>query len=225
MAKRVYRFGDGHAEGKARPALLGNKGASLAAMSALGLPVPPGFTIATDVCTAFHANGRLCPEGLAAEVEAGIAHIERLTGRRFGGAADPLLVSVRSGAAASMPGMLDTVLNLGLNDRTVLALAEAAGDERFAWDSYRRFIQAYGSVVMGLDHGVFEDLLEEERTRLGHAIETPLGADDCQTVVRRYKAMLEAETGSPFPQDPHQQLWGAIRAGFTSWMSARAVTC
>ncbi|MGN6548811.1 MAG: pyruvate, phosphate dikinase [Pararhizobium sp.] len=225
MGKWVYTFGDGKAEGSAGDrALLGGKGANLAEMSNLGMPVPPGLTITTEVCTWFYAHDRSYPDDLAAQVEQGLDQIARLTGRRLGDAKRPLLLSVRSGARASMPGMMDTVLNLGLNDQTVLALAEDAGDPRFAWDSYRRFIQMYGNVVMGLDHEVFEEILEDEKARRGHELDTDMSAAEWQDVVARYKDALDEELGERFPQEPERQLWGAIGAVFSSWMNARAVT-
>ena len=225
MTQWVYTFGDGEAEGGARDRnLLGGKGANLAEMSNLGLPVPPGMTITTEVCGWFYANGRSYPEDLADEVEKALVHIGRLTGRRFGDNDRPLLLSVRSGARASMPGMMDTVLNLGLNDRSVLALAEESGDERFAYDSYRRFIQMYGDVVMGLDHEMFEEILEDEKAGLGLELDTDLSAAHWQDVIGRYKQVIEEELERPFPQDPNEQLWGAVGAVFSSWMNARAIT-
>ncbi|BCM18222.1 pyruvate, phosphate dikinase [Mesorhizobium sp. J8] len=225
MTKWVYTFGDGAAEGRAGDRnLLGGKGANLAEMCSLGLPVPPGFTITTEVCNAYYANGRAYPDGLEADVLAALDHIGRITGRRFGDPSKLLLVSVRSGARASMPGMMDTVLNLGLNDETVEALAADSGDARFAYDSYRRFIQMYSDVVMGLDHEVFEEILEDEKASLGHELDTELTAAEWQGVISLYKAKVEEELGKPFPQDPHEQLWGAIGAVFSSWMNNRAIT-
>lgn len=225
MTKWVYTFGDGAAEGRAGDRnLLGGKGANLAEMCSLGLPVPPGFTITTEVCNAFYANGRAYPDGLEADVVAALDHIGRITGRRFGDPSKLLLVSVRSGARASMPGMMDTVLNLGLNDETVEALAADSGDARFAYDSYRRFIQMYSDVVMGLDHEVFEEILEDQKASLGHELDTGLTAAEWQGVISLYKAKVEEELGKPFPQDPHEQLWGAIGAVFSSWMNSRAIT-
>ncbi|MCO5083275.1 MAG: pyruvate, phosphate dikinase [Rhizobiaceae bacterium] len=225
MTKWVYTFGDGAAEGRAGDRnLLGGKGANLAEMCSLGLPVPPGFTITTEVCNYFYANGRTYPSSYEAEVDAALGHIGRLTGKRFGDPENLLLVSVRSGARASMPGMMDTVLNLGLNDETVEALARESGDARFAYDSYRRFIQMYSDVVMGLDHEVFEEILEDEKARLGHELDTELSAAEWQQVIRLYKAKVEEELGEPFPQDPRRQLWSAIGAVFASWMTPRAVT-
>lgn len=225
MTKWVYTFGDGAAEGRAGDRnLLGGKGANLAEMCSLGLPVPPGFTITTEVCNAYYANGRTYPSELDADVTVALDHIGRLTGRRFGDPSKLLLVSVRSGARASMPGMMDTVLNLGLNDETVEALAGDSGDARFAYDSYRRFIQMYSDVVMGLDHEVFEEILEDEKANLGHELDTELTALEWQGVIALYKAKVEEELGKPFPQDPHEQLWGAIGAVFSSWMNNRAIT-
>jgi pyruvate,orthophosphate dikinase len=225
MTKWVYTFGDGAAEGRAGDRnLLGGKGANLAEMCSLGLPVPPGFTITTEACNWFYANGRTYPASLEADVLAALDHIGALTGRRFGDPEKLLLVSVRSGARASMPGMMDTVLNLGLNDETVEALATDSGDARFAYDSYRRFIQMYSNVVLDLDHEVFEEILEEEKARLGYELDTELSAIEWQGVIAHYKATIEEELGSPFPQDPREQLWGAIGAVFSSWMNHRAIT-
>ena len=225
MTKWVYTFGDGAAEGRAGDKnLLGGKGANLAEMCSLGLPVPPGFTITTEACNWYYANGRAYPEALQAQVDAALGHIGRITGRRFGDPEKLLLVSVRSGARASMPGMMDTVLNLGLNDRTVEALAADSGDARFAYDSYRRFIQMYCDVVMGLDHGVFEEILEDSKASLGHDLDTELTAAEWQDVIALYKARIEEELGKPFPQDAREQLWGAIGAVFSSWMNQRAIT-
>ncbi|RWM95808.1 MAG: pyruvate, phosphate dikinase [Mesorhizobium sp.] len=225
MTKWVYTFGDGAAEGRAGDRnLLGGKGANLAEMCSLGLPVPPGFTITTEVCNAYYANGRTYPASLEADVAVALDHIGRLTGRRFGDPSKLLLVSVRSGGRASMPGMMDTVLNLGLNDETVEALAADSGDARFAYDSYRRFIQMYSDVVMGLDHEVFEEILEDQKGGLGHELDTELSAIEWQGVIALYKAKVEEELGKPFPQDPNEQLWGAIGAVFSSWMNNRAIT-
>ncbi len=225
MGKWVYTFGDGSAEGSAADRdNLGGKGANLAEMCNLGLPVPPGLTIVTRACSHYYDHGRTIPEGLKDEVRKGVSFMEKVTGRIFGDTRKPLLVSVRSGARASMPGMMDTVLNLGLNDVTVEALGHDAGDARFAWDSYRRFIQMYGDVVMGLDHEVFEEILEDEKARLGHENDTELSAVEWQHVIGLYKAAIEEELGETFPQDPQVQLWGAIGAVFSSWMNARAIT-
>ncbi len=225
MTKWVSTFGDGAAEGRASDTnLLGGKGANLAEMSSLGLPVPPGFTITTEVCNWFYANGKTYPPELKAQVKAGLAEVGRISGRRFGDPEALLLVSVRSGGRASMPGMMDTVLNLGLNDVTVEALAKESGDARFAYDSYRRFIQMYCDVVLNLDHEVFEEILEDEKARLGYELDTEFSAADWRTVIALYKARIEEELERPFPQDPEEQLWGAIGAVFSSWMNTRAIT-
>ena len=225
MTKWVYSFGGAAAEGTAAmSALLGGKGANLAEMSNLGLPVPPGFTLTTELCGAFLANDRGYPAGLKPAVERAMATLEGIAGARLGDAAAPLLVSVRSGSRASMPGMMDTVLNLGLNERTVEGLAAASGDGRFAWDSYRRFVQMYADVVLGVEGHHFEDILEAHRDAEGYASETELGAEDWREVVSAYKAHIEAERGQPFPDDPEEQLWGAVGAVFGSWMNSRAVT-
>jgi len=223
--KWVYAFGGGKAEGRARMReLLGGKGAGLAEMAHLALPVPPGFTITTAVCTHFYEHGKTYPKDLKPQVEAALAAIGRLTGKRFGDGENPLLVSVRSGARASMPGMLDTVLNLGLNDSTVKALAERSGDRRFAYDSYRRFITMYADVVLGIGHDLFEEILDEHKERNGVTLDTELEAHDWEELVARFKKRVEEESGTPFPQDPHAQLWGAIGAVFGSWMNQRAIT-
>ena len=225
MTKWIYTFGDGAAEGSAADKnLLGGKGANLAEMCSLGLPVPPGFTITTELCNWYYANGKSYPASLEGDVDAALDHIARITGRRLGDAQKLLLVSVRSGARASMPGMMDTVLNLGLNDETVKALAADSGDERFAYDSYRRFIQMYSNVVLGLDHDAFEEILEDEKAALGHELDTELTAADWRGIIARYKARVEEDLGKPFPQSPREQLWGAIGAVFSSWMNARAIT-
>jgi len=225
MTQWVYTFGDGKAEGQSSMRnLLGGKGANLAEMSNMGLPVPPGFTITTGVCTWYYDHGRSYPAELKAGVEAGLVHIGKLAGKVFGDAANPLLVSVRSGARASMPGMMDTILNLGLNDVTVEALAKGAGDERFAYDSYRRFIQMYSNVVLDVDHHNFEELLDVYKERKGFSLDTELDAADWKHLVGEYKARVLEETGKPFPQDPHEQLWGAVGAVFSSWMNQRAIT-
>jgi pyruvate, orthophosphate dikinase len=223
--KWVFTFGDGKAEGKAEMRdFLGGKGANLAEMANLGLPVPPGFTIPTSVCTYFYAHDKTYPKELKAQVEKALEHIGKLSGKTFGDPHDPLLVSVRSGARASMPGMMDTVLNLGLNDQTVEALAEMSGDRRFAYDSYRRFITMYSDVVLGLEHHHFEDILDTFKDSQVYSLDTDLSADDWVEVVGKYKDAVERETGKQFPQAPHDQLWGAIGAVFSSWMNARAVT-
>ncbi len=222
-ARYVYRFGGGVSDGgRGDRELLGGKGANLAEMAAIGLPVPPGFTISTAMCARYYAEGESFADSLKDEVADGIAHIERATGKSFGNAADPLLVSVRSGARVSMPGMMDTVLNLGLNDATVEGLAAVSGDARFAWDSYRRFVQMYSDVVLGLDHGAFEEALEMAKEDRGVHLDTELEVDDWQRLTRRYKELVEEQLGSPFPQDVHDQLWGAVGAVFGSWQSERA---
>lgn len=222
--KWVYTFGDGKAEGEAgMKNLLGGKGANLAEMSNLGLPVPPGFTITTEVCTAYYDNGKSFPADLDAQARAALAGMAKLTGKTFGDPANPLLVSVRSGARASMPGMMDTVLNLGLNDETVEAVAKASGDARFAWDSYRRFITMYSNVVLDIDHGLFEEALEDYKERKGLHLDTDLKADDWKVLVGKYKQIVKKALGSDFPQDPEKQLWGAVGAVFSSWMNARAI--
>ena len=219
MAKWVYNFGDGSAEGEASMKnLLGGKGANLAEMSNLGLPVPPGFTITTEVCTSFYDNDNNYPADLAEQVKASIAVIENTVGAKFGDEENPLLVSVRSGARVSMPGMMDTVLNLGLNDKTVEALAKKSGDERFAYDSYRRFIQMYSDVVLGVEHYYFEELLEIHKEENGYVLDTELDAEDWKELCKAYEAKTEEELGRPFPQDVNEQLWGAIDAVFGSWM-------
>ena len=223
--KWVYTFGDGKAEGKAGLRdLLGGKGANLAEMANLGLPVPPGFTIPTSVCTYFYSNGKTYPKDLKAQVEKALQTVGKVAGKVFGDSKNPLLVSVRSGARASMPGMMDTVLNLGLNDKTVEALAEKSGDRRFAYDSYRRFITMYSDVVLGFEHHHFEDILDTYKDSKGYSLDTDLTADDWVAVVGKYKDAVARELGHEFPQDPHAQLWGAIGAVFSSWMTARAVT-
>ena len=219
----VYAFGGGKADGDASMKnLLGGKGANLAEMSSLGLPVPPGFTITTEACTHFYKNGRAYPPGLQADVRAALDEVETITGKTFGDPSNPLLVSVRSGARASMPGMMDTVLNLGLNDATVEGMARLSGDRRFALDSYRRFIQMYSNVVLGLDHHMFEEILDDQKDRLSVSVDTALSADDWDEVVAAYKRAVERDLGAPFPQDPEAQLWGAIGAVFDSWMNDRA---
>ena len=224
MTQWVYTFGDGKAEGQAGMRnLLGGKGANLAEMSNLGLPVPPGFTISTEVCVYYYANAQTYPAELKTQVEKALAHIGSLTGKTFGDNTNPLLVSVRSGARASMPGMMDTVLNLGLNDVTVEALAKGANDERFAYDSYRRFIQMYSNVVLDVDHHHFEDALEDYKERKGVTLDTDLSATDWKTLIAKYKAIVKDAIGKDFPQDPKEQLWGAIGAVFGSWMNARAI--
>jgi pyruvate,orthophosphate dikinase len=221
--KRIYSFGGGVAQGEAEMRnLLGGKGANLAEMSSLGLPVPPGFTITTEVCSYYTSNNSQYPETLPAELLSALEKVENIIGLKFGDANNPLLVSVRSGARASMPGMMDTVLNLGLNDETVQGLAKASGDERFAYDSYRRFIQMYGDVVLGVDHHHFEDILADHKDDKGVGLDTDLNAEDWKIIAKQYSNKVELELGRPFPQDPHDQLWGAIGAVFGSWMNNRA---
>ena len=193
-------------------------------MASIGLPVPPGFTITTEVCTHYYENGERYPDDLEAAVATGVAHIEQAVGAAFGDRSNPLLVSVRSGARVSMPGMMDTVLNLGLNDESVEGLAAASGDARFAYDSYRRFIQMYGDVVLGVDHAEFEDLLEAHKDAKGVYLDTDLDADDLKGLVDEYKDLVQSALGAPFPQDPKDQLWGAVSAVFGSWQTPRAVT-
>ncbi|MBS3961950.1 MAG: pyruvate, phosphate dikinase, partial [Sandarakinorhabdus sp.] len=208
-----------HHLGKAH---LGGKGANLAEMAAIGLPVPPGFTIPTSLCARYYEGGRELPADLKARLAEGLGHIEQVMGMQFGNPENPLLVSVRSGARVSMPGMMDTVLNLGLNDSTVEGLAKSSGNPRFAWDSYRRFIQMYGDVVLGLDHYLFEDALELMKDDRNASLDTDLSAADLKTLVNRYLAMVLKESGNPFPQNPLEQLEGAIAAVFGSWKSERA---
>ena len=223
MTQWVYGFGGGSADGDASMKnLLGGKGANLAEMSALGLPVPPGFTITTEACNHYYQNGQSYPADLEAQVRAGLEKVEGVVGKTFGDPKNPLLVSVRSGARASMPGMMDTVLNLGLNDETVEGLAALSGDRRFALDSYRRFITMYSNVVLGLSHDDFEEVLDDHKDRLGVTVDTDLTAQDWEKVVADYKAVVQDRLGHPFPQDPSDQLWGAIGAVFASWMNDRA---
>jgi pyruvate,orthophosphate dikinase len=225
MTQWVYGFGGGTAEGSAAMRdLLGGKGANLAEMSSLGLPVPPGFTISTELCTRYYASDETYPEGLKDQVTAALTRIEETVGARFGDQENPLLVSVRSGARASMPGMMDTVLNLGLNDETAAGLANRSGDPRFAYDSYRRFIQMYSNVVLGIDHYQFEELLELLKEKKGVELDTELDAEDLQRLVKSYKVAVVDELGEEFPQDAQAQLWGAISAVFGSWMNQRAIT-
>ncbi len=225
MTKWVYSFGAGHNEGGADMRnLLGGKGANLAEMASIGLPVPPGFTLTTEVCTAFYQNQHKYPNDLGTQVHAALGRLEQAQGLKFGSKHKPLLVSVRSGARVSMPGMMDTVLNLGLNDVTVEGLGEEADDPRFAWDSYRRFIQMYGSVVLGVDHHRFEEVIEHTKLDGGVTEDTQLSAQAWHRIAQSYKDMIEGETGKPFPQDPEEQLWGAIGAVFGSWRNPRANT-
>ena len=227
--KQVYTFGalrqaqDAAIDARSRDkTIVGGKGANLAEMAGIGLPVPPGFTITTDECVRYLAEGSDFSDSLKLQVQDALKHIENTVGKRFGDTADPLLVSVRSGARVSMPGMMDTVLNLGLNDATVEGLAASSGDQRFAWDSYRRFIQMYSDVVLGLDHHLFEDALEIAKEDNGFYADVEMEASHWQALVSEYKAIVKSELGRSFPQDPHEQLWGAIRAVFDSWDSDRA---
>ncbi|MBB5218854.1 pyruvate,orthophosphate dikinase [Treponema rectale] len=225
--KYVYFFGNGDAEGNEtmRP-ILGGKGANLAEMAKapLSLPVPPGFTISIDVCQEYYKLGRKYPAGLDAEVAKYLTKLEKSMGKKLGDEKDPLLVSVRSGAAESMPGMMDTILNLGLNDKSVLGLAEKTGNARFAWDAYRRFIQMYGNVAMGVDHDKFEEIIDEVKSHRGIKEDTDLTTEELQEIVSKYKVMYKKEKGEDFPQDPQKQMWGAIGAVFGSWMNPRAIT-
>ena len=222
--KWVFTFGDGRADGSAEDKdLLGGKGANLAEMSRIGLPVPPGFTISADVCAVYYELGRKLPDELKPMVDAALDAVGRIARARFGDVDNPLLVSVRSGSRASMPGMMDTVLNLGLNDQTVEGLARLTSDRRFAYDTYRRFIQMYADVVLGIDHGLFEEILENYKHLKGFELDPELKADDWAEIVTRFKALVENELERPFPQDLHEQLWGAIAAVFGSWQNARAI--
>ncbi|HTO39390.1 MAG TPA: pyruvate, phosphate dikinase, partial [Rhizomicrobium sp.] len=225
MTKWVYSFGNGSAEADASMKnLLGGKGANLAEMSNLGLPVPPGFTISTDVCTYYYANGESYPAELKAQVETALAGISAIADGTLGDPARPLLVSVRSGARVSMPGMMDTVLNLGLNPETVEGLAKLTGNARFAYDSYRRFIQMYSDVVLGVEHALFEEILDAKKEHKGVELDTDLTVEDLKAIAEAFKAQVQKELGHPFPDDVHEQLWGAIGAVFGSWQSSRANT-
>ena len=229
--KRIYTFGNGQAEGRADMRnLLGGKGANLAEMNLIGVPVPPGFTITTEVCTEYNTLGREAVVKLIDEdVKKSVAHIEALTGNKFGDAKNPLLVSVRSGARVSMPGMMDTVLNLGINDTVVEALAAKSGNPRFAWDSYRRFVQMYGDVVLGMkpkskqDKDPFEEIIEQVKEEKGVKLDTELTVDDLKGLVVKFKAAVKKVTGKDFPESAWEQLWGAIYAVFDSWMNERAI--
>ncbi len=225
MSKFVYFFGNGQADGRSEMKnLLGGKGANLAEMTSIGLPVPPGFTITTEVCTEFYNNNNQYPSGLKDELAANLKRVEELMGRSFGDAKNPLLVSVRSGARASMPGMMDTVLNLGLNDTTVQGIIEQSKDERFAYDAYRRFVQMYSDVVMGMHKDALEHLMEQKKEERGVHLDTDLTAADWKDLVAKFKSKIKETLGQPFPEDPHEQLWGAIGAVFGSWMNQRAIT-
>ncbi|MDI7268299.1 MAG: PEP/pyruvate-binding domain-containing protein, partial [Myxococcota bacterium] len=220
----VYSFGGGKADGRAEMKdLLGGKGANLAEMARLGLPVPPGFTVSTEVCGHFFRTGGGYPATLAAQVDAALGAMERLAGKRFGDPAKPLLLSVRSGAPASMPGMMDTILNLGLNDAIAGGLVRASGDPRFVFDAYRRFVTMYGNVVLDIDRGKFEHELERVKKECGAKLDTEAPAEDLRKLVATYKGIVLGETGKPFPDDPKEQLWGAIAAVFRSWNNDRAV--
>ncbi len=223
--KWVYTFGNGKADGKPEMRnLLGGKGAGLAEMCSLGLPVPPGFTITTEVCTYFYANANSYPVDLKQQAAVGLAQIEQSMGAKFGDAQNPLLVSVRSGARASMPGMMDTVLNLGLNLQTVEGLKARSGDARFAYDSYRRFIQMYSNVVLDIPHHKFEYVIDDIKRARGYTLDTHMKAEDWKEVVEGSLEIVEKTRGKPFPQDVNEQLWGAIGAVFESWMNQRAIT-
>lgn len=225
MNQYVYSFGDGQADGNSSMReLLGGKGMNLADMSSIGLPVPPGFTITTEVCKAFYDNNRNYPDGLTDQVTAALHLLEKRMGKVFGDADNPLLVSVRSGAPVSMPGMMDTVLNLGLNDQTIAGIIRQSDDPRFAYDSYRRFIQMYANVVMGMDSAILEHILEQKKTTCGVELDTQLGADDLKQLVAQFKDSCKQTLGQEFPEDPMEQLWGAVGAVFGSWMNPRAVT-
>ena len=225
MTKWVYSFGSDGCDGDASMRnLLGGKGANLAEMSSIGLPVPPGFTITTEMCSWYYDNDKTYPDDLAGQMADALAAIEAETGRKFADPKNPLLLSVRSGARASMPGMMDTVLNLGLNDEVAEGLAKSSGDARFAYDSYRRFVQMYSDVVLEVDHGLFEDALEDAKLAKGVLADTELDAADLQRLVKTYKQLVREETDTDFPQDPMDQLWGAVGAVFASWMNQRAIT-
>ena len=222
--KHVYFFGGKQAEGKADMRnLLGGKGANLAEMVNIGIPVPAGFTITTEVCIGFYENDQQWPAGLEDEIKQAIAKVESVMGAKFGDPKNPLLFAVRSGARVSMPGMMDTVLNLGLNDTTINGLIEGSGDERFAYDSYRRFIQMYGDVVMGVEHDLYEAIIDEKKKAKGVDLDTELDAEDWKDVVVKFKALYKEKTGQDFPEDPFEQLRGAINAVFESWYNPRAI--
>ena len=231
MAKHVYTFGAGQAEGKAdMKNLLGGKGANLAEMNLIGVPVPPGFTITTEVCTMYNEQGQQATFDLIkSEVEAAVALVEKLTETEFGSKENPCLLSVRSGARASMPGMMDTVLNLGMNDDAVEGIAKKSGNPRFAWDSYRRFVQMYGDVVMEMkpaskeEHDPFEEIIDELKEEKGITLDTEFTAEDLQELVRRFKAAVKTKTGRDFPTDPWEQLWGSVASVFNSWNNDRAI--
>src|SRR5262245_19665918 len=222
--KFVYSFGGGTADGKADlKELLGGKGANLAEMSLIGIPVPPGFTITTEVCADYYGRNRRLPEEVKPQVKAALARVEEAVGKKFGNPADPLLVSVRSGAAQSKPGMMNTILNLGLTDASVEGLAKKTGNPRFAYDGYRRVIDMFGSTAMDVDHDLFEHELAALKKERGVKLDTELDAADLKELVRRYKAGYQKQVGEPFPQDPKAQLWKSIMAVFNSWMGKKAV--
>ena len=229
-SKYVYFFGDGKADGDGKMrALLGGKGANLAEMMRIGLPVPPGFTITTEVCTYYYDNKRVYPKVLKDQVNAAIVKLETLLGKKFGDKENPLLVSVRSGARDSMPGMMDTILNLGLNDETVLVVAKKSGNPRWAWDCYRRFVQMYGDVVMGVqkqgkdDHEPFDEVMDHLKEEVGVKEDTKLSADNLKELVTRFKDLILKRTGQEFPQNPLEQMWGSVGAVFGSWNNDRAI--
>ena len=222
--KYVYSFGGGSAEGRSdMKDLLGGKGANLAEMSVIGIPVPPGFTITTEVCADYYERGRQLPDEVRPQVESALSRMEEAVGKKFGNPADPLLVSVRSGAALSMPGMMNTILNLGLTDASVEGLAKKTGNPRFAYDGYRRLIDMFGSTAMGVEHEAFEHELEGLKNERGVKLDTDLNGDDLKELVRRYKAVYQKHVKESFPQDPKDQLWKAIMAVFNSWMGNKAV--
>ncbi|MDX2494192.1 MAG: PEP/pyruvate-binding domain-containing protein, partial [Desulfuromusa sp.] len=225
MSKYVYAFGDGQADGDgSMKGLLGGKGANLAEMTSIGLPVPPGFTLTTDVCTAYYSNNQDYPDGLRDEVAKALVTLEQRMNKGFGSSDDPLLVSVRSGARASMPGMMDTVLNLGLNDQTIQGVIRQSNDPRFAYDSYRRFIQMYANVVKGMNGDAFAKKLAQKKEQQGVELDTELTAEDLKQLVSDFKVIYKKSLGEVFPEEPLQQLWEAIGAVFGSWMTPRAVT-
>ncbi|MGC2119969.1 MAG: PEP/pyruvate-binding domain-containing protein, partial [Candidatus Acidiferrales bacterium] len=223
--KYVYFFGAGKAEGNGQMKdVLGGKGAGLAEMTRIGLPVPAGFTISTEACDFYFKHERKFPKELAAQAKADLARLEKVTKKKLGDAKDPLLVSVRSGSARSMPGMMETILNLGLNSRSVEGLAKRTGNERFAYDAYRRFVQMYSSVVIGLPKDELEEKLRALKNRLKVKDDTQIPADGLKQLVADYREYFKQKTGKPFPEDPQEQLWGAIGAVFESWMGEKAVT-
>ena len=231
MAKYVYFFGEGKADGNgSMKELLGGKGAGLAEMTNLGIPVPPGITLTTEVCTYYYDHGRTYPPQLRKEVQDAVARIEKIMGRKFGDPRAPLLFSVRSGARASMPGMMDTVLNLGLNDACADGMAKLTGNERFAWDSYRRFVAMYGDVVLGLkpvektERDPFDVILERKKHQRGVELDMELDAKALKELVAEFKAEIKRRKGMDFPEDPWEQLWGAVGAVFGSWNNARAIS-